>query len=230
MNHHPLDVMVTIKTYAFKNSPFPVIINLECHCSLDQQKKLADILLATLGRMILLPGEMLADFPESQLPSPSELRYKFLIRGRRQQDAEQETELDDDEDMSEESFKDNVTSHYRSQKRVARNMHPDLTSLMYLNTTKLVTPGQGLELFCDKVANISEQKCAQWLKNEQILSDWINYNANHIWYEIIPSFSVIYDVISIFANIAEYFRRALVWIRRIWTLLCRGLQAVNLSL
>ncbi|KAG8573265.1 hypothetical protein GDO81_012338 [Engystomops pustulosus] len=74
------DVIKAIKNYAFKTSPYPVIISLENHCSLDQQKTMARHMKDILGDMLLmLPVEgKIKDFP-----SPEQLKGKILVKGKK---------------------------------------------------------------------------------------------------------------------------------------------------
>ena len=94
------DVVAAIKTFAFKNSPYPVILSIENHCCLDQQKKMADIFKAVFGKMLLKPSDMPIDFP-GQLPSPDRLKYKILLKGKRNEanfeGDDAEDEIDDDD-------------------------------------------------------------------------------------------------------------------------------------
>ncbi|CAN9506310.1 unnamed protein product [Ophioblennius macclurei] len=75
------DVIQAIKEYAFKTSEYPVILSLENHCSVDQQKLMAHYMISILGDALLsrpLGSTMPTDFP-----SPEELKGKFLIKGKR---------------------------------------------------------------------------------------------------------------------------------------------------
>ncbi|XP_042254960.1 1-phosphatidylinositol 4,5-bisphosphate phosphodiesterase delta-1a isoform X1 [Thunnus thynnus] len=75
------DVIKAIKDYAFKTSDYPVILSLENHCSVDQQKLMAHHLISILGDALVtkpLEGTM-----PTNLPSPEELKGKFLIKGKR---------------------------------------------------------------------------------------------------------------------------------------------------
>ncbi|CAF0781702.1 unnamed protein product [Adineta ricciae] len=65
----------------FKTSPYPVILNIENHCSTEQQKEMARILKEILGdRLITKP---LTDEFSLTLPSPRDLEYKVLVRSRK---------------------------------------------------------------------------------------------------------------------------------------------------
>ena len=73
--------MNKIKEFAFKKSPYPVILCLETFCSFDQQKKIADLLVAAFGRMLLKHGELVSE--DGELPSPEQARYKVIVMGKR---------------------------------------------------------------------------------------------------------------------------------------------------
>uniref|UniRef100_A0A8C3SX26 Phosphoinositide phospholipase C n=1 Tax=Chelydra serpentina TaxID=8475 RepID=A0A8C3SX26_CHESE len=61
------DAIKAIKNYAFKTSPYPVIISLENHCSLEQQKMMAQHMKTILGDKLLV---MPVDGNTSDFPSP----------------------------------------------------------------------------------------------------------------------------------------------------------------
>ena len=47
------DVISVVNKYAFVASPYPVILSIENHCSIDQQKKMAKYLVDILGGILL---------------------------------------------------------------------------------------------------------------------------------------------------------------------------------
>lgn len=71
------DVMATISKYAFVKSPYPLWVSLEVHCNPQQQAIMADIIKATCGsKLVTLPIDQDAE----QLPSPSQLMHRILIK------------------------------------------------------------------------------------------------------------------------------------------------------
>ncbi|CAM2105142.1 1-phosphatidylinositol 4,5-bisphosphate phosphodiesterase delta-1 isoform X1 [Caretta caretta] len=74
------DAIKAIKNYAFKTSPYPVIISLENHCSLEQQKMMAQHMKTILGDMLLV---MPLDGNTSDFPSPEQLKGKILVKGKK---------------------------------------------------------------------------------------------------------------------------------------------------
>ncbi|XP_049912536.1 1-phosphatidylinositol 4,5-bisphosphate phosphodiesterase delta-1a isoform X2 [Epinephelus moara] len=75
------DVIKAIKDFAFKTSDYPVILSLENHCTVDQQKLMAHYLISILGEALVT--KPLGYTMPSNFPSPEELKGKFLIKGKR---------------------------------------------------------------------------------------------------------------------------------------------------
>ncbi|XP_018590957.1 1-phosphatidylinositol 4,5-bisphosphate phosphodiesterase delta-4 [Scleropages formosus] len=75
------DVITAVGKYAFKVSQYPVILSIENHCSVEQQRTIAHHLSHILGDKLLrttLDGHI-AD----GLPSPEELKGKILLKGKK---------------------------------------------------------------------------------------------------------------------------------------------------
>ncbi|XP_029015446.1 1-phosphatidylinositol 4,5-bisphosphate phosphodiesterase delta-3-A isoform X2 [Betta splendens] len=76
------EVIETINQYAFKASPYPLILSLENHCSVEQQAVMAKHLRTILGHKLLTKA--LSDSPLIQeLPSPEELKGRILVKGKK---------------------------------------------------------------------------------------------------------------------------------------------------
>ncbi|XP_016318518.1 1-phosphatidylinositol 4,5-bisphosphate phosphodiesterase delta-1-like [Sinocyclocheilus anshuiensis] len=75
------DVIKAIKEYAFKTSQYPVILSLENHCSIEQQKIMAHHLTSILGSVLLT--QPLGHQMPNTFPGPEELKGRFLIKGKR---------------------------------------------------------------------------------------------------------------------------------------------------
>ncbi|KAF7658139.1 hypothetical protein LDENG_00016650 [Lucifuga dentata] len=75
------DIISTLKEYAFKTSDFPVILSLENHCSVEQQKVMARHLRQILGD-ILLSTLLDGQIPQ-ELPSPQEMKGKILLKAKK---------------------------------------------------------------------------------------------------------------------------------------------------
>ncbi|XP_049631193.1 1-phosphatidylinositol 4,5-bisphosphate phosphodiesterase eta-1 [Suncus etruscus] len=75
------DVVETINKYAFEKNDFPVILSLENHCSIPQQRKLVQHLKGILRDKLDLSAVHPGD--GRQLPSPLSLKGKILVKGKK---------------------------------------------------------------------------------------------------------------------------------------------------
>ncbi|XP_062385367.1 1-phosphatidylinositol 4,5-bisphosphate phosphodiesterase delta-1b isoform X2 [Sardina pilchardus] len=75
------DAIKAIKEYAFKTSDYPVILSLENHCSVEQQKLMAQHMISILGSALVT--KPLGDYMPTGFPSPEELKRRFVIKGKR---------------------------------------------------------------------------------------------------------------------------------------------------
>ena len=75
-----LDVIKTIKDHAFVTSEFPVILSIEDHCSLPQQRKMATAFQDVFGDQLLV---MPVDKNETELPSPERLKRKIILKHKK---------------------------------------------------------------------------------------------------------------------------------------------------
>nr|KAF6268188.1 phospholipase C eta 2 [Myotis myotis] len=93
------DVIETINRYAFAKNEYPVILSIENHCSVAQQKKMAQYLTDILGDKLDLSSVSSED--ASLLPSPQALKGKVLVKGKKlppniSEDAEEGEVSDED--------------------------------------------------------------------------------------------------------------------------------------
>lgn len=98
------DVIKAIKEYAFKTSEYPVILSLENHCGVEQQKIMAQHLISILGSALVT--KPLGDQMPTCLPAPEELKGRFIVKGKRLDKLEntfsEESKTADEESVSEE--------------------------------------------------------------------------------------------------------------------------------
>ncbi|XP_063816322.1 1-phosphatidylinositol 4,5-bisphosphate phosphodiesterase gamma-1 isoform X2 [Pseudophryne corroboree] len=74
------EVLFTIKEHAFVTSEYPVILSIEDHCSIAQQRNMAQYFKKVFGDMLLIkPVDVSAD----GLPSPNQLKRKILIKHKK---------------------------------------------------------------------------------------------------------------------------------------------------
>lgn len=75
-----IDVIKSIRDHAFEVSPYPVILSIENHCSIKQQKFMAECLQEILGDYLLKKP---LDLNETCLPSPERLKRKIIIKHKK---------------------------------------------------------------------------------------------------------------------------------------------------
>ncbi|KAI9872071.1 MAG: Phospholipase C [Pleopsidium flavum] len=71
------DCISVIGKYAFVSSPYPLFLSLEVHCNPEQQQAMVDIMRGILGDRLVEKPYMTNAF---SLPSPEELKHRFLIK------------------------------------------------------------------------------------------------------------------------------------------------------
>ncbi|XP_041850017.1 1-phosphatidylinositol 4,5-bisphosphate phosphodiesterase eta-1 isoform X2 [Melanotaenia boesemani] len=122
-------VLETINKYAFVNNQYPVILSVENHCSIQQQKKIAQYLREIFGDKLDV-GDVLSRDSKT-LPSPQSLQGKILIKGKRlpaylSADAEEgEVSDDDSADEIEEDFKlksSNGNGHHQVESHIRKKL------------------------------------------------------------------------------------------------------------
>uniref|UniRef100_W5KG91 Phosphoinositide phospholipase C n=1 Tax=Astyanax mexicanus TaxID=7994 RepID=W5KG91_ASTMX len=111
------DVVETINKYAFAKSQYPVIISIENHCSVPQQKKMAQYLTEVLKDKLDLSNININEF--RRLPSPETLRGKILVKGKKlpaniDEDAEEGDVSDEDSGEEEDEEEDEQTNEESS--------------------------------------------------------------------------------------------------------------------
>ncbi|CZT47615.1 probable phosphoinositide-specific phospholipase C [Rhynchosporium secalis] len=82
-----VDVMTAISKYAFVKSQFPLWISLEVHCNSQQQAMMAEIIKETCGSKLVTQP---IDPSLEQLPTPSQLMNRILIKVKKPRDEDPE--------------------------------------------------------------------------------------------------------------------------------------------
>ncbi|XP_035478412.1 1-phosphatidylinositol 4,5-bisphosphate phosphodiesterase eta-1 isoform X3 [Scophthalmus maximus] len=122
-------VIETINKYAFINNQYPVILSIENHCSIQQQKKIAQYLREIFGDKLDVGDALSRD--SKTLPSPNSLQGKILIKGKRlpsylSADAEEgEVSDDDSADEIEDDFKlksSNGNGHHQVESHIRKKL------------------------------------------------------------------------------------------------------------
>ncbi|XP_028981674.1 1-phosphatidylinositol 4,5-bisphosphate phosphodiesterase delta-4 [Esox lucius] len=88
------DVITTLGEYAFKVSEFPVVLSLENHCSVEQQRVMAQLMDTILGDTLLRAP--LNGLVPQVLPSPLDLKGKILLKAKKIGGLEESDTLNDE--------------------------------------------------------------------------------------------------------------------------------------
>ena len=184
------DVIKAINEYGFVTSPYPVVLSIENHCSYEQQGIMAKMMKEILQDKLALPME---ETENRNIPSPKELMYKVLIKGKRAKESDllvDDDEDDDDDDEKEgQSGKTPSPKRENTMKRVMSSKktmkpknHPDLSAITYLGTGKVkdFTPEISNSIPCDMMASYAEGKVNKHVKSEEKTNGWIEHNKNHL--------------------------------------------------
>ncbi|XP_057694249.1 1-phosphatidylinositol 4,5-bisphosphate phosphodiesterase eta-1 isoform X2 [Corythoichthys intestinalis] len=127
-------VIETINKYAFINNQFPVLLSIENHCSIQQQKKIAQYLREVFADKLDVAHVLSRE--SKTLPSPQSLQGKILIKGKRlpaylSADAEEgEVSDDDSADEIEDDFKLKNSNGNGHQHQVESHIRKKLDSLL----------------------------------------------------------------------------------------------------
>lgn len=124
------DIIEAVKKHAFEVSPYPVVLNMENHCSVEYQKKMARYLVEILGDLLHRDP---VDKTLTSSPSPETFKYKIFVRAKKlKQEAEESSEdfamdddedsdTDDDDDEGEEKPKPEAESNHNEQNNQAKD-------------------------------------------------------------------------------------------------------------
>ncbi|KAF7668924.1 hypothetical protein LDENG_00276200 [Lucifuga dentata] len=78
------DVVEAVNRSAFVTSDMPVILSIENHCSLPQQRKMAEIFKMVFGERLVTRFLFESDFSDDpHLPSPLQLKGKILLKNKK---------------------------------------------------------------------------------------------------------------------------------------------------
>ncbi|XP_053316370.1 1-phosphatidylinositol 4,5-bisphosphate phosphodiesterase eta-1 [Spea bombifrons] len=75
------DVVEAINKHAFVKNEYPVILSIENHCNIQQQRKIAQYLKEIFGDKLDLSSVPVGE--SKQLPSPQALKGKILVKGKK---------------------------------------------------------------------------------------------------------------------------------------------------
>ena len=176
------DICQAIATYAFVSSPYPVIISAEIHCSLEQQERLATIMLEVFGeRLVTAPLDGVKG-----MPSPEQLKGRILFKAKPPPVGEKAPRFD--------TTPSDVTSSTESESgfsRLARRLSINssnsekasfaqslLDLLVYTAGVKYQGFSKLVEYEPRHQFSVSERTAERIVRDQR--ADWIKHNYTHI--------------------------------------------------
>ncbi|KAF5889679.1 1-phosphatidylinositol 4,5-bisphosphate phosphodiesterase delta-3-A-like, partial [Clarias magur] len=165
------EVVEAIAEYAFKASPYPLILSLENHCSVEQQAIMAQQLCSILGDKLLT--KPLNHHQCDSLPSPEELKGKILIKGKKER-VEQESSSSSESSCSEDESKaEGKVKAKKESKKCTCASSPKVSNLslelsdLVVYTCSVAFKGfdQAAKRPANEMSSFSESKALKHIKN-----------------------------------------------------------------
>lgn len=131
-------IILNINDFAFLNNKYPVILSLENHCSVSQQKVMASLMRDIFKDKLVYETSL----DRKDLPSPQSLMGKILIKAKKlpatfDQDLDEgDVTEEDSADEMEEAFKFKDNENVLEQKAKERKWRRTLASLQRLRSNK----------------------------------------------------------------------------------------------
>uniref|UniRef100_A0A674N1P9 Phosphoinositide phospholipase C n=1 Tax=Takifugu rubripes TaxID=31033 RepID=A0A674N1P9_TAKRU len=172
-----VEVVQTIDEYAFKTSPYPLILSLENHCSVEQQTVMARHLKTILGDKLLT--KPLGDLNPQILPSPEDLKHKILVKGQKDHLVERCSSdwSSSDEEAGCSEGKPSVKKQDR--KPGVSKLSPELSELVVYTCS---VPFKGFEQAAERPASemssFSESKALRLIKDSGI--HFVRHNSHKL--------------------------------------------------
>jgi len=193
------DCIYAIRDCAFETTEYPVILSIENHCNKQQQLKMAKMMKKIFGDLLLT--EFLKDYPRKkgvEMPPPSALKRKILLKNKRLKDDVEKTELElylKGELQAEEETTENASAVAEKKPDEGEApdpaaqpkhtggtlaLHPLFSSFInYIESTKFLGFDDATEKgFCYKMSSFAETTALGYLKSQAI--EFVNYNKRQI--------------------------------------------------
>ncbi|XP_008111435.1 1-phosphatidylinositol 4,5-bisphosphate phosphodiesterase delta-3 isoform X1 [Anolis carolinensis] len=179
------DVIESIRDYAFKHSSYPLILSLENHCGLEQQSTMARHMKAILGDM-LLTQPLDGDVPK-QLPSPEQLKWKILVKGKKLPEGKNELDRcnfsNPEEEMQDEEDDRSISSLQEIKPLQAKDAIQISRELSDVVVYCQAVPFQSLSRALhnqqsNEMSSFSERKARKLIKESG--NQFVRYNTRHL--------------------------------------------------
>ncbi|XP_069024631.1 1-phosphatidylinositol 4,5-bisphosphate phosphodiesterase delta-3-A [Embiotoca jacksoni] len=175
-----VEVIETINEYAFKASPFPLILSLENHCSVEQQTVMARHLRSILGDKLLV--RPLGGLDSCCLPSPEDLQGKILVKGKKEKPADECSSSSSylsssDEEASQADCQ--PRSKKEDKKPGVLKLSPELSELVvYTRNVPFKTFEQAARSPVTDMSSFSESDALRHIKDSGMY--FVRHNSHHL--------------------------------------------------
>ncbi|XP_020493766.1 1-phosphatidylinositol 4,5-bisphosphate phosphodiesterase delta-3-A [Labrus bergylta] len=175
-----VEVIETINEYAFKASPYPVILSLENHCSVEQQTVMARHLRSILGDKLLT--KPLSGLDPHKLPSPEDLKGKILVKGKKERMVEEGGYSSSDLSSSDEEASQSegkAKTKKPEQKPVVSKLSPELSELVvYTRSVPFKTFDQAAKNPSTDMSSFSESDALRHVKDSGM--HFVRHNSHQL--------------------------------------------------
>uniref|UniRef100_A0A8C4EQ56 Phosphoinositide phospholipase C n=1 Tax=Dicentrarchus labrax TaxID=13489 RepID=A0A8C4EQ56_DICLA len=175
-----VEVIETINEYAFKASPYPLILSLENHCSVEQQTVMARHLRSILGDKLLT--KPVSDLDPHKLPSPEELKFKILVKGKKERVVEECSSSSSDLSSSDEeaSCAEGKPRRKKEENKVgASKLSPELSELVvYTQSVPFKSFEQAAKNPATDMSSFSESDALRYIKDSGMY--FVRHNSHQL--------------------------------------------------
>lgn len=173
-----VEVIETINEYAFKSSPYPLILSLENHCSLEQQKVMARYLHSILGDKLLT--KPLEGLDSHNLPSPEALKGKVLVKGKKERLEECSSSSSDLSSSDEETSRIEGKPRRKEDKKAGvSKITPELSDLVvYTCSVPFKSFEQAAKSPATNMSSFSESDALRHIKDSGVY--FVRHNSHHL--------------------------------------------------
>ncbi|KAM8877547.1 1-phosphatidylinositol 4,5-bisphosphate phosphodiesterase delta-3-A-like [Synchiropus picturatus] len=174
-----VEVIQIIKEYAFKASPYPLILSLENHCSVEQQSVMARHLRSILGEKLLTKA--ISGRDPQQLPSPEDLKGKILVKAKKEAAGEDVSSSSSDLSSDEEvSRTDSRSSKKKDEKKpTVSKLSPELSDLVvYTRSVHFKTFEQASRSPATDMSSFSESEALRLAKDSG--TQFVRHNCHQL--------------------------------------------------
>ncbi|XP_040885273.1 1-phosphatidylinositol 4,5-bisphosphate phosphodiesterase delta-3-A-like [Toxotes jaculatrix] len=175
-----VEVIETINEYAFKASPYPLILSLENHCSVEQQAVMARHLRSILGDKLLT--KPLNGLDSHNLPSPEDLKGKILVKGKKDRVVEEcSSSLSDLSSSDEEAGRTEGKPPLRKEdkKPSVSKLSPELSELVvYTRSVPFKSFEQAAKNPATEMSSFSESEALRYIKDSGMY--FVRHNSHQL--------------------------------------------------